>query len=358
MAEVLTSILYPFKENHDVKVSPTMELCLLNDSLVRELTKKMEKEQAYLDTYMPGFVAKAVTSYYQQVENYKQQKRDHAVYALRANKELIGAIAIEPYELLAIETKSKTAFVTFFLFEAYQRQGHMLNALRALLSIYFNDDAVGRFEFHIHQQNYRSMQLITELGGQFECGLRNAYGNNQYNLYSFVLPDDLIKQNQKVSEIHELKVLQTFEGKILESLQNEALAKQNQSTEVLTLDELTRLLKQEHSIDSQAETIDLAALGDIADFDSSEFDYSSDEVADENMSDLVVDVAIFDEPEVGVNQDGKLTAQVSAKQDQNEAEVASATTISASDANASTEVDSQAQAESQAVLQSQAKDKV
>lgn len=200
MQETLTSISYPYRDHDKILVNPAMSIEPLTTALARDLYHKIEADRSFLQQWLPNFADLTQNQLLQEVEAINLKRAEHAIYAIRVNNNIVGCLETYPHNPQRFSSDHTCYFVNFYLLSAEQGKGYLREALSSFTALLYTEAQVSRFEFHVHQANERALNVLHALGAQQEGLLRNLHGCNDYLLYSYVLPEDYLANNNVMVE--------------------------------------------------------------------------------------------------------------------------------------------------------------
>lgn len=200
MQETLTSISYPYRDHDKILVNPAMSIEPLTSALARDLYQQIEADRSFLQQWLPNFASLTQAQLLQEVEAINLKRTDHAIYAIRVNHKIVGCLESFPHNQQRFNPEHACYFVNFYLFSHEQGKGYLREALSSFTALLYTESQVSRFEFHVHQDNVRTLNLLHSIGAQQEGVLRNLHGCNDYLLYSYVLPEDYLANNNVMVE--------------------------------------------------------------------------------------------------------------------------------------------------------------
>ncbi|RIY37922.1 GNAT family N-acetyltransferase [Psittacicella gerlachiana] len=205
MREFLTSISYPsLNEDGSILVSPELSLEPIKVDHVKEMWPQVKESQEHLARFLPwaeNASKESLTQYFAKCEE-DFVANTNRVYAIRVNnhlfkKQVVGCISLK----LNFVGKNYpgNAELGYYLFQDATGHNFTHEAVQALCTVTYTHDNVQRFEIKVRVENTASRNVALKLNAKFEGELRNYFGQD-YCLYSYVLPDDFIQQNQLIND--------------------------------------------------------------------------------------------------------------------------------------------------------------
>lgn len=155
-----------------IPVNEACELRQLEPSDAEEIFAAVCANREHLDRWLPWVesthAAGDTRQFLEQVAANRQQGRT-AAYSLRIRGQLAGLIGLHD-----IDQANATAQIGYWLAAAYEGQGWMTRAVRALLAMAFDGLALERIEIRCASGNVRSQAIPKRLGFTYEGTLRSA----------------------------------------------------------------------------------------------------------------------------------------------------------------------------------------
>ncbi|RIY32734.1 hypothetical protein CJP74_03775 [Psittacicella melopsittaci] len=205
MKEFLSSISYPaLRENGEILVSPTLTLEPITLEHAKQMWPKVKENLEFFAKFLPWARNTNKELFSQYIEKCEANYRNGSerVYAIRANVDkfknaIVGCISLQLK--FAPGVKVGNAELGYYLFEEATGRNFIHESAQALCAITYTHDNVQRFAIYIDKENTSSRNVAVKLNAKFEGELRNYFGRT-YCLYSYVLPDDFIQQNQLIND--------------------------------------------------------------------------------------------------------------------------------------------------------------
>ncbi|RIY33844.1 hypothetical protein CKF54_02065 [Psittacicella hinzii] len=299
MKEFLSSISYPsLKEDGTILVNPEISLEPLTPEHFSQMWSSIQENQTFLAKFLPWARVVTKDSFAQHLERSEELFRKNTVrnYAIRVNnssfkKEIVGSISLKDITFLVGDNSPGNASLGYYLFEKATGRNFMHEAAQALCAITYTHDNIQRFSIIVDKENTASRNVALKLNAKFEGELRKYHGKSHL-LYSYVLPDDFIQQNELINERLTLSEGLTIQPFDLELNVEELAEVTKQARENLNHAEahsaVSRLVEQskaraieEFSAKGKEVVEEVLSLNDEVDFDdqqtAAQTQYSTDE---------------------------------------------------------------------------------
>ncbi len=163
-----------------ISVDDRLKLHAIGEHFVDELHQLIVKNRDWLQQFLnwPQYVSSLEGTLKTAQSNMLLHQRGYAkMFMIVQDNVLIGVLAFN-----AIEPQNKTAYVGYWLDEAFQRQGILSQAMAAMIDFYARRGDIRRFVIKCRVANLASNQVASRNGFTLEGCLKQAeFLNGSYD---------------------------------------------------------------------------------------------------------------------------------------------------------------------------------